>query len=184
MTRLRGGPPRNIHVAAAAAPRPSSEEDLRGISTSRPRRRRDPLEDLRAITRRPRRYGQWWRDRGLSDIGGHAELIARTHEFGGRVVRLLYALENDLERKEGTVALVSARTSLKGCLDAKLCGPVADAALAQTRALAAMGNLRTNQPRLMHANPELLTPEQRFALQGGRKPRAKSASRGQRRLAG
>jgi len=129
-------------------------------------------------------YGQWWRDRGLSDIGGHAELIARTHEFGGRVVRLLYALENDLERKEGTVALVSARTSLKGCLDAKLCGPVADAALAQTRALAAMGNLRTNQPRLMHANPELLTPEQRFALQGGRKPRAKSASRGQRRLAG
>ena len=127
-------------------------------------------------------YSQWWQDRGLSDIEGHSELIARTHEFGGRVVRLLYTLENDLERKEGVVALVSARKSLKACLDAKISGPVADAALAQTRALAAMGNLRTGQARLMHKNKKLLTTEQQYMLQGGRKPREKSASRGNRRL--
>jgi len=127
-------------------------------------------------------YSQWWRDRGLSDIEGHSELIARTHEFGGRVVRLLYELQNDLERKEGVVALVSARKSLKACLDAKMSGPVADAALAQTRALAAMGNLRTGQARLMHKNKKLLTTEQQYMLQGGRKPREKSSSRGNRRL--
>ena len=33
--------PRNIRVAAAPPPRPASAEDLHGISTSRPRRRRD-----------------------------------------------------------------------------------------------------------------------------------------------
>ena len=52
--------------------------------------------------------------------------VARTTEFGGRVVRLLYALENDHERKEGTVALVSARMSMRACLDARLTGPVAE----------------------------------------------------------
>ena len=65
-------------------------------------------------------YKTWFRARGLCDIAGNSELVARTHEFGGRVVRLLYALENDHERKEGTVALVSARMSMRACLD--LCG--------------------------------------------------------------
>ena len=62
-------------------------------------------------------YKTWFRARGLCDIAGNSELVARTHEFGGRVVRLLYALENDHERKEGTVALVSARMSMRACLD-------------------------------------------------------------------
>ena len=47
-------PPRNLYVAAAASPQPASAEDLRGISTSWPRRRRDPpsVEDLDGTTRR------------------------------------------------------------------------------------------------------------------------------------
>ena len=125
-------------------------------------------------------YSQWWATRGLSDIAGHSELVARTHEFGGRVIRLLYALENDLERKEGVVALVGARGLLKGALDAKMSGPVADAALAQTRSLAAMGNLDTGMVRLP-TNKKLLTSEQVYMLQGGRKPRERTASRADRR---
>lgn len=118
-------------------------------------------------------YSRWWKLRGLADIDGHSELVARTTEFGGRVVRLLYALENDLERKEGTVALVSAKMSLRSAVEHAhlLHGPVADKAMEQTNALAAQGNLRRDNPRLMHKNPHLLTPEEKFKLQGGRQPR-------------
>ena len=50
--RLRRNLPRNIHVAAVVAPRPvrnlpSRTTDLHGISTSRPRRRRNPSEIFR-----------------------------------------------------------------------------------------------------------------------------------------
>ena len=120
-------------------------------------------------------YKQWFRERGLCDVGGHSELVARTHEFGGRVVRLLYAVENDAERKEGTVALVSARLSMRACLDARLTGPVADAALATTRSLAAMGNLDPRRARVIDV--KLLAPEQKLALRDG------PAERPRRRLA-
>ena len=102
--------------------------------------------------------------------------VARTTEFGGRVVRLLHALENDHERKEGTVALVSARMSMRACLDARLTGPVAERALAQTQQLAALGNLDARKAREMDVRA--LAPEQRLALQDSAPPRPR------RRLAG
>lgn len=122
-------------------------------------------------------YSKFWRDRGLKDIQGHSELVARTTEFGGRVVRLLYALENDQERKEGTVALMSARLGLQATIEHadKLHGAVADNALAQTYAYDQQGNLKDDRPRLMHANTNLLTPEERFKLRGGRRPRTLAA---------
>jgi len=112
------------------------------------------------------------RRNGLSNIAENSELVAKTTEFGGRVVRLLYALENDQERKEGTVALVSARQALQAAYEnPRLQGPVADAAMKQTRALAAQGNLKApNVKRLPYSNPKLLSPEDRYRLQGGKKP--------------
>ena len=107
---------------------------------------------------------------GFSDISENSQVVAKTTEFGGRVIRLLYALENKQERKEGTVALVSARQALKATYEnPMLQGPVADAAMAQTRALAQQGNLKSVHQRIP-TNLKLLTPEQRYQLQGGKKP--------------
>ncbi|KAJ8598757.1 hypothetical protein CTAYLR_010103 [Chrysophaeum taylorii] len=123
-------------------------------------------------------YRKWWRTRGLADIEGHSELVARTTEFGGRVVRLLYALENDLERKEGTVALVSARMGLRATIEHGhlMHGPVVDNAMKQTQAYAKQGNLKRDEPRLMYENKNLLTPQEHFKLQGGRRPRRLAAA--------
>ena len=69
-------------------------------------------------------------------------------------------------------ALVDVHTGL----DAKLTGPVAERALAQTQQLAALGNLDARKPRTMDL--QQLAPEQRLALQDSAPPRPR------RRLAG
>ena len=69
-------------------------------------------------------------------------------------------------------ALVDVHTGL----DAKLTGPVAERALAQTQQLAALGNLDARKPRTMDLHR--LAPEQRLALQDSAPPRPR------RRLAG
>ena len=58
---------------------------------------------------------------------------------------------------------------MRACMDARLTGPVAEKALAQTQQLAALGNLDARKPRKMDL--QQLAPEQRLALQDPVPPR-------------
>ena len=110
-----------------------------------------------------------WRERGLRDIGAKHELVARTEEFGGRVIRLLLQLGDTDENKHAVTALVSSKQCLRAAASAQLMGNVGKAAKAQSVKLIEMGNGKKVLPPPEQCKHAMLTDSGKGAKPRGRR---------------